>query len=454
MFATSAPPRITKGWALSNMLEAADGSPRSLASTLVRMEHPAERNASAAAATAVRIKWQVPSHVLTDVPVTICDGTPRSLVPARWSEATKTWTTAGVPEPSWMPATRSIQFLTTSFSPHALVLPLAADFPYASWSLEPAPSSSGVGSNFPATLFSIETARGFHVKIHVSADGCSLVSPDIPSLGWLTGSAADSAGGSASVGSRATPLGNAPVLPPGQLFALLDSVGLRLTPSDADVAGVNAILAAEAAAPPPPMAPAPKGASRAEKEALIAAYEESCAARAAAPVPVLPPLLSSGIEAALTQDIALSASAFTIRCVRARGYKARSPPPDPDDAPPNAGAAVLAEALFLESLSPEGVDIEGQHARAWLQDATATLRMRASEDPSARRGFVVKCAPEGVPLALGDQLALALPFASISESLLAHASPEARRTLHAAPPSFTEVLRRTLMLTRPLAFSA
>ena len=467
MFATTAPPKSYRGWAISSVAEAGGLGVRALAASLARIEHPAERNASAAAVTAVRVKWTLPAHLLTDAPAVPCAGGPRAPAPARWLEERQIWSTVGVPEPSWSPATRALQFLTLSFSPHALVQPLAADWPYVAWALTPAPLASNLPPGAPASpavLLKIETARGFKVAIHITAAGCALVSPRLPSLAWLlVGNESEEA--TATLAAAATnsitthelqtnPLPGAPRLPPGELLDLLDSAGLRLTPCDADVVGVNALLAAEAAIPLPPLPPAVKGASRTEREAAVTAHEEAAAARAAAPAPMLPPLLSSSIEATLTADLSRAAAAFTISCVPGRGYKTRVAPADPDDCPPNAGAPVLAEILFLETLTPARADGVGEHTRAWAQDPTATLRMRVTEDPGCARGFKVQTSPEGVSRALGDPFTLAPPFASIDESILQRASPEARVVALGVPASFTEVLRRTLLLMRPLAFSA
>lgn len=448
MFATTAPPKTLRGSAMTLVSESVGGQgARALALSLARIEHPAERNTSAAAATAVRVKWTLPAYVLTDAPAIPCSGGPRAPTPARWIEEKQVWTTTGVPEPTWTANTRALQFLTTSFSPHALVQPVAADWPYASWALTPAGAPSS-----PAVLLSIETARGFKVSIHISNAGCALVGPRLAALAWLTGGAAGDESDISTTTTTTTPLPGAPVLPPGELLALLDSAGIRLTPSDADVAGVNAILAAEAAMPLPPMAPALKGASRVEKEALAAAYEVAVAAHDAAPVPTLTPLLPASIEAALTTDLSRAAAAFTVSCVRGRGYQQRVTPADPDDAPPNAGAPILAEILFLETLTPAAP--VGGHAQAWALDPTATLRMRVTDDPGARRGFKVQSTPEGVSRSLGDPFIVAPPFASIDECILQRASPEARAVTQSVPTSFTELLRRTLLLTRPLAFSA
>ena len=147
-------------------------------------------------------------------------------------------------------------------------------------------------------------------------------------------------------------------------------------------------------------------------------------------------------------------SAFALSSVPGRGFRAFAPPADADDAPPNAGAAVLAEVRALETLLPADAGGAGAHARAWRELPTATLRVRVTRDAGAARGATVQAAPEGVPAALGDAFAAAPAFVALDEALLARASPEALAAARAAPPRVTEAVRRVLALVRPYQFQA
>lgn len=451
LIATLPPSSTTgkRGWALS-----AGGSGLSDRDVLRKLEHPAERNAAAAAGGAVRVRWTLPPHV---VAASVATGSPRDAVPARWDAAARAWTTNGVTEPSFTPSTRSLQLLAARFTPHALALPFAADLPYANWAITPTRTPASTPCDM--AVFRVVTARGLKVSIHVNAAGCALISPRVDALEYLTG-------GSADVDEDGdVPSPSAPRLPPGQLLALLDGSGIRLLPADADVAAANALVALESASVRVGGRAALEAASKTGTRADRAAAADALAAADAAvtqandpPPPTLAPLLPPRIEAALAFDLSRAAPVFALMSVPGRGYVAPVPPADPSDAPPNAGAAVWAQVSALESVPlrdravPEG---GGGAARAWAALQTATLRVRVTDDAAVARGFVVAAAPEGVsPQTFEKTFAGLTSHVSIDEALLAQASTEARERTRAAEPAFVETLRRLLILVRPFSFTA
>ena len=451
LIATMPPSSTTgkRGWAFS-----AGGTGRSDRDVLRKLEHPAERNAAAAAGGAVRVRWTLPPHV---VAVSVATGSPRDAVPARWDPAARAWTSNGVTEPSFTPSTRTLQLLAARFTPHALALPFAADLPYANWALTPTRTPAGVPCDM--AVFRVVTARGLKVAIHVDAHGCALISPRVEALEYLTGAIAD------ADEDGDTPALSAPRLPPGQLLALLDSSGVRLLPADSDAAAANALVALESASARlgsrAALEAATKTGSRAERAAAadaLAASDGATSQLSEPPPPTLAPLLPPRIEAALALDLSRVAPVFALSSVPARGYVAAVPPADPTDAPPNAGAAVWAQVSALETVPlreravPEG---GGASTRAWAALQTATLRVRVTDDADVPRGFVVTAAPEGVsPQTFEKTFAGLGAYVAIDEALLAQASTEARERARVTAPSFVETLRRLLVLVRPFSFTA
>ena len=480
----TAPPPPTASASASASASALSASP------LLRLEHPAVTNASAASTTNVKVRWHLPHHVVTGPAEGVCprggsigssssssgsssspNPFPRALLPGRWVGERGEWTVEGVVDPSFTPATRTLQFGALNFAPHALLQPIAVDFPYASWALSPAPVATGAGAGAGrgghAALLDITTARGIRVRMHVCAQGCTLLGPRLPALAFLTlgasssssspaaaAAAASTGSGSGSGGAEAAaplpptasagggapldgagggggggggggegegggepfshPQRGAPCLPPGQMLAALRACGVHLSPRDVDAPATAAILAAEG-----------RGVQ-------------------------LPPLLPPPVEAALYADLAYASASFALRSVAGRGYGAGVPPPDPSDAPPNSHARMLAQVRALETLEPLGAGHTGRGALAWREDPTATLRVSVREDGGLPRGCLVFAEPEG--RGAGARVGGGATYATVEACLLAAASPEALAWLTSAPPTFTEMVRRLLCLCRPLNF--
>ena len=434
----SAPNSGIRGWAMTSTTATGAGGSGGAGSAaaavrapaLSRMEHPAASNPSAASTTSIKVKWRVPDHIVLGPLEHVCPSSAsasaspsRALLPGRWSAERQQWGLEGVADPTFNPATRTVQFSATAFTPHALLQPRAADFPYTHWRLAPAPpaaaaAAAAAGEGQHAACLSLTTARGLAVRVHVSAAGCRLLGPVCPELAHLlqgaeqsqalpgsgSGSGSTSSGRAAGAASSGSP----PCLPPGQLLAALRASGLNLTPLDSDSAGAAALLAGE-------------GSSR-----------------------VLAPLLPPGVEAALHADLALACAAFQLQGVAGRGFVAGQPPSDPSDAPPNAEAAVLAQVLALEVLEVG----EGEGAGGgWRAEATATVRVRVLEDRGLFRGFKLVGGPEGGEAGSSGS-------ATLEACLAGSAAPEASVWMASAPATFTENVRRLLCLVRPLSFSA
>ena len=420
------PPPILgiRGWAMTPaaappMPSSASGQPSSAASPLLRMEHPAASNSSAASTTSVKVKWRLPSHIVLGPLEHVCPASgaaapsPRALLPGRWSAERGEWTTESVLDPSFHAASRTVQFSAIGFVPHALLQPLAADFPYRAWRLTPHAGAPGGH----AAVLHLTTARGIEVALHCAAAGCTLLAPCVPELAFLThggeGEEGEGEGGGDSASS-----GRAPCLPPGQVLAALRACGLHLAPSDSDAPAVARLL------------------------------EEEGGGRALAPL--LPPC----VEAALHADMAHAAASFTLEGVAGRGYVAGQAPPDPTDAPPNADAAVLAQVRALETLVPLGAGHTAGDALAWRAGASAMQRITVREDRGLPRGCSLQAAPEGEGGSSAGSSAGSATFAALDACLLASAAPEASAWLASAPPVFTETVRRLLCMVRPLNFSA
>ena len=445
-----------RGWAMTAAALPPPGGAAALPHPLLRMEHPAASNASAASTTSVKVKWHLPRHIVTGPLELVCpppsSGSagapphPRALLPGRWLPERSEWSTDGVADAVFHAPTRTLQFAATAFAPHALLQPRAVDLPFQSWVLAPAlaPALAGAagaaGGDQPpqhAATLALTTARGLTVRLHVSGAGCRLLAPRLPALAHLTGggegeeeegggSAAGRSGSSSGSGSGSgssggehpggatawEPLPAAPCLPPGQMLAALRACGLHLAPSDSDAPAAAALLGAESSA------------------------------RA------LAPLLPRCTEAALHADLAHACASFRLEGCSGRGYAAGVAPADPSDAPPNAHAPLLAQVRALETLEPAGAG-----SSAWRSGATASLRLRIVQDSGVPRGFKVSAAPEGAGAGSAGGGA-GVAHAALDTCLLASASPEASAWLAAAPPAFTETVRRLLCLVRPLNFSA
>ena len=401
-----------RGWAMTPA--AAPPSTPTPTCPLLRMEHPAASNASAASTTSVKVKWRIPSHIVLGPLEHVCPPagsaaaapSPRALFPGRWSAERGEWSTESVLDPSFHAASRTVQFNAIGFVPHALLQPLAADLPYRAWRLTP---HAGAAPGLHAAVLHITTARGIEVALHCAEGGCTLLAPRVPELAFLThgegGEGGEGEGDCAGV----------PCLPPGQMLASLRACGLHLAPSDSDAPAVARLL------------------------------EEEGGLRALAPL--LPPC----VEAALHADMAHAAASFTLEGVAGRGYVAGQAPPDPTDAPPNADAAVLAQVRALETLVPLGAGHTAGEALAWRAGASAMQRITVREDRGLPRGCSLQAAPEGGG---GAGSAGSATFAALDACLLASAAPEASAWLASAPPVFTETVRRLLCMVRPLNFSA
>jgi len=434
-----------------------------------RIAHPSSGNAAVSASSSIRVKWRAPPGVIMEPRTST-----RTITPVRWSDGAG-WTPRDVLEPSWNESTRMSTFSATWFVPHALAQPRVMDLPFKSWKITPClpflqhqkeqKQLTGGGSVQHAATFSLTTARGIKVCIHVCELGCRLISPTFRELAWLTGipdaAATGKAGeegtssssssssstftstaapapeesvnepppptvqadiyaGGIEAGAEASPHPKAPFFSPGALLSALSSAGILLTPKDSDIPAMLALMATESAA---------------------------AGAGGVTPSVNFPPPLSDSVEASLYSDAASAASAFTLEGVPGRGYRPPGPlPADPEDVPPNSGAPILAEMLAVETLAP----IWGLN-ESWRSLPTALRRVVCTSDPLLPRGFKLTLKVEGVL----DSFNSALPgsHAELLSALTPSAGTEALSHAERSPPAFTETLRRLLVLTRPLNFT-